>query len=252
AAGGSQDWVDRLKANRDALREVPWDVAYELRPEEREAISFSIAEFQHGESSEGRHLIETSQRHALKTGDARFHEATLLFIKEEQRHAAELGRYMDLRGSPLLGSTAIDGVFRWMRRLGGLEVSIRVLITAEIIAQTYYPALREATGDLVLMKICDQIIADEDMHIEFQTGRIASLQREAGRLRRWVSGFLQRFLFLGTVFVVWSRHRKVFKRGGFPFRRYWKDCWRNFEVAEGLMMRGAEISRLRVAPSVWD
>lgn len=111
-------------------------------------------------------------------------------------------------------------------------MSICVLVTAEIIAQSYYPALRQATNDPVLRRLCDQIILDEEAHVAFQTERIASLRKSASSVRRKLSELMQRFLFFGTLVVVWIQHGSVFIRAGFTFSRYWKDCWMYYRRAE--------------------
>ena len=36
---------------------------------------------------------------------------------------------------------------------------------------------------------------------------------------------LQKFLFFGTRFVIWLKHRKVMKQGGFTFGRFWGETW---------------------------
>ena len=90
---------------------------------------------------------------------------------------------MDLNRIPRVRRGWTDSVFRWLRNVvGTLEISIGVLVTAEIIAKVYYPALREASGSVVLRAICDQIIRDERKHVEFQTEQLAGLR--IGRSRR--------------------------------------------------------------------
>ena len=136
-----------------------------------------MQEFQLGESSEGRHLMTRAIRHAADTGDVDYIPALRLFIAEEHRHARDLGRVLDLAGIPRVGRTWPDTVFRWLRKGAGLELSIAVLVTAEIIAKVYYAALREATHAPVLRRLCDQILADEVQHVRFQAERVAILRR---------------------------------------------------------------------------
>lgn len=228
----SEFWA-RYYSEKDAsLHKIPWEADYSLSSSERLAVSCSIAEFQKGESSEGKHLISVARKHAAAMNDPIYLDATILFIKEEQRHARDLRKYMALRDIPVARSAWPDTVFRFIRRLSGLEMSICVLVTAEIIAQSYYPALRQATNDPVLKRLCDQIIEDEEAHVAFQTERIASLRKSAFCVRRKLSELMQRFLFSGTLVVVWIQHGSVFIRAGFTFSSYWKDCWMSYRRAE--------------------
>jgi len=147
-------------------------------------------------------------------------------------HARDLARFLTLNKIPLVKTTFTDVVFRKLRHLfGGLEISIAVLITAEIIAKVYYAALREATKSKILIGLCDQILRDEVKHVQFQSEQLSKLRSNRNCFGLiWTMG-LQRFLFLGTVFVVWLFHRKVFLRGNFLFRRYWQACWQEFDEA---------------------
>jgi hypothetical protein len=42
---------------------------------------------------------------------------------------------------------------------------------------------------------------------------------------------LQRFLYFGTVLVVWLFHRKALRRGGLSIGDWWKSCWGEFNRA---------------------
>ena len=246
-AHSSESWKRYYIENNASLLEVPWDVPYELSPEERRAISKSVAEFQKGESSEGKHLISSAREYAAEANDPAYVDTTVLFIKEEQRHARDLRKYMALRDIPLAKSSWPDTAFRFIRHLGGMEVSICVLVTAEIIAQCYYPALKNATADPALIGLCDQIISDEESHVTFQTERIAGLRSSASPLRRLVSVILQRILFTGTVAVVWVEHHMVFARAGFTYSGYRKECWSYYWKAES-RIRQWQSSHARCAP----
>ena len=79
-------------------------------------------------------------------------------------------------------------MFRWLRHRAGLELSIAVLVTAEIIAKVYYAALRQATTSVVLVRLCDQILYDELRHVRFQCERLAILRARRSRLGVWLAG----------------------------------------------------------------
>src|SRR5262249_37080603 len=157
ARRSSAAWCRYFRANALALLDVPWEQGAALTEAERSAVAASLQGFQLGESSEGRHLLDRARDYARRTGDWGYVEAVRAFIGEEQRHARDLGSFLKLAGVPLLSRTWTDAVFRWLRHRAGLEVSIAVLITAEVIAKVYYDAVRSATGSAVLRRLCDQI-----------------------------------------------------------------------------------------------
>lgn len=228
----SREWRLYFEANAKSLRQIPWDRGPELTHEERRAIARSVAEFQAGESSEGGTMLRYAREYAAKSDDLEYVSAIRLFIAEEQRHARDLERFLSLNGIPRVQTTFNDRVFRKLRHLfGGLEVSVGVLITAEIIAIVYYSALQEATRSAILRAICEQILADEARHVRFQSEQLAILRAGRNGLGRIVAMGLQRFLFLGTVPVVWLSHRRALRRGGLGVAGYWRRSWREFDDA---------------------
>ncbi|MGF1627288.1 MAG: hypothetical protein ACFCVH_20595, partial [Alphaproteobacteria bacterium] len=96
--GPAGPWVVHFRANLAAARAIRWDDGYRLSAAERRAIRRSVAKFQLGESSDGRFLQQHAELHAARSGDLAYAEAVRLFIQEEQRHAAELGRFMAAQG----------------------------------------------------------------------------------------------------------------------------------------------------------
>jgi hypothetical protein len=221
-----------FRRNARAPRAIPWDVGADLSAPERAAIEDSVRGFQRGESSEGRRLLRYAESYARRTGDRDYLEAMRLFIREEQRHSRELARFLILNSIPLTEADSLDGVFRWMRHLGAtLEIAIAVLISAEIIAQVYYAALKAATQSRVLGALCDVILRDEARHVEFQSQRLARLRASRSQLLRRGTDAVQRLLFAGTCIVVWLFHRPVFERGGLKFAPYWREVWKAFRVA---------------------
>jgi demethoxyubiquinone hydroxylase (CLK1/Coq7/Cat5 family) len=228
----SGQWQSYFEENARSLLEVPWEAGAELTEEESAAIAKSLREFQAGESSEGRHLYRYAQEYAERTGDQHYVTAIRLFIGEEQRHARDLGRFLTLNHIPLVTTTFTDRVFRKLRSLfGGLEISVGVLITAEIIAKVYYAGLREATRSSVLRRLCDQILRDEEKHVEFQAEQLQKLRAGRRSFLHALTMGLQRFLFFGTTVVVWWFHRQALRRGGLSFWAYWRSCWREFDQA---------------------
>ena len=228
----SLDWRMYFEENARSLLQIPWHLGHELTQEEQRTISSSVQDFQAGESSEGRHLFQYAKRYAEQSGDYEYIEAIRLFIAEEQRHARDLARFLQLNGIPLVKTTFSDRIFRHLRQFfSSLEVSIAVLVTAEIIAKVYYAALRNATNSVVLHTLCKQILQDEVKHVEFQAERLGRLRSK----RSWIglkgTRALQRLLFSGTCMVVWLFYKQVFRKSGYNFRRFWQHNWLEFEDA---------------------
>jgi bacterioferritin (cytochrome b1) len=227
----SRQWLDYYTENERREASTPWHAGGELDDAERNAISASIQGFQLGESSEGRHLFQRAKEWSRRHADPDYQEAIRRFIAEEQRHARDLGRFMDLNGIPRAKKVWSDTAFRTLRRAAGLELSIRVLVTAEIIAQVYYAALREATGSQVLRSLCEKILRDEREHVRFQAERLALFACHQGRGARWGGRIAMRGLMAATLLVVWSSHRHAYRAGGYSFRRFASETWAALEKA---------------------
>ena len=121
----TRDWIEYFLQNRSRLLPIPWELGAELAEEERAAIASSIQAFQLGESSEGRNLMRYARAWAARSGDTDYVEAIGMLIAEEQRHARELGRFMELNRIPCTRRRWTDSVFRRLRNfIGTLEVSI--------------------------------------------------------------------------------------------------------------------------------
>src|SRR6516165_5376567 len=134
----TDEWYRYFKGNEVEPRRIPWDRGALLSAEEKAAVAGSLQEFQLGESSEGRHLLESATVYSVGEHDPLYRDVMKLFIGEEQRHARELGRFLTLAGIPLIRRSWPDTAFRWLRHRAGLEISITVLLTAEIISKVYY------------------------------------------------------------------------------------------------------------------
>jgi hypothetical protein len=239
-------WCGYYRRNAKALLPIPWEQGAELSPAERAAIAASLQDFQLGESSEGQNLVRAARAYAAQAGDEHYEEAVRLFIAEEQRHARDLGRFLTLAGIPLLNHTWRDAIFRWLRRLAGLELFLTVLVTAEMIGRIYYKALRKATGSLVLRRLCDQLLRDEIKHIRFHVERLALLRRNRPRWKVLLAQSWHGILFGGTSLMVWHGHRRALRAGGYGFGRFWRECWQVLNAS----LRPIDPRDLFVSPSV--
>jgi hypothetical protein len=231
----SHEWCRYFRRNATMLLDIPWASGAGLTLAERDAIADSIREFQLGESAEGRHFVRAAKAYAARSGDREYVEAVRLLIGEEQRHARDLARFLQLADVPLAEATWADSAFRWLRKRAGVEVCISVLVTAEIIAKVYYAALGEATGSPVLRRICEQILRDEVEHVRFQAERLAILR--AARPRLLVAGLhaAHRAMFAVACLVVWRKHARALRAGGYGLGRFWRSAWSEMRQAQGQM-----------------
>lgn len=226
------DWSAYFRENTRQLLRIPWEEGPQLTEAERADVIASIREFQVGESGEGKHLLQYARHYASRTGDTAYLDALRLFIGEEQRHARYLAQFLQIHGELLAKRTWTDAVFRQLRRIcSTLEVSVSVLLTAELIALVYYPALGRATNSTILKLLCEQIASDEIKHIEFQASQLEKLRRGHGKLRRKATTLVERALMTGTIMVVWQRHSSALRRGGLNFRAFWRECWKAFSLS---------------------
>jgi hypothetical protein len=240
----SEFWRDHFARNLATAPFLPWQNAPALLPEERAAIQSSIQQFQLGERSSGSRLLQRGRAFGAKVSDGAFVPALALFIKEEQRHSGHLLRFMEREGIPAVSKHWVDSVFRRLRVLAGLELSLRVLVTAEIIAVPYYRALGVATKSPLLRAISAQILEDEAAHLRFQASMLARLgARRVGALE-WFAFRLHRLFLLGTTCVVWRGHGKVFRAARQSYGVFVKDALEQFAALELLSADLRKIARL--------
>jgi hypothetical protein len=221
-----RNWIQYFGANSaDPL--LPWDDAYRLTGAERAVVLPSIQQFQLGENAQGRRLMERAQVLGCD-----YLEALRLFVREEQRHSAILGRFLTMQGAQCLRRHWVHSAFHAIRGLAGVELCMRVLATAEVVAIPYYTALREATGSPLLRAICGRILEEERAHLRFQSFTFARLgsgwvpvQQAVRELHRW-------FLVV-TAILVWLEHRFVFLAGGYSIQRLLRQCLTEYEALTG-------------------
>jgi hypothetical protein len=228
-------WVEYFISNKRNLKHVEWSDLYKLNEDEFAIIFDSIRIFQRGESSEAKHIFKKANEFLKGRTDQSYMEALTLFINEEHRHAFELKRFMSLQDIPCLKKHWTDSVFRQLRRLGKLEQSISVLLTAEIIAAVYYKALLISTKSKTLKQICEQILADEEMHIRFQAEAIRQFYSDRSPIINKIITLAKLFLLEGTICVVWKGHQKVMLAAGYDFFSFRKECLQQFRMSDEII-----------------
>jgi hypothetical protein len=238
----SQWWCRHFLRNVDRQLPIPWNDVQSLDQEKARVLIPSLQDFQLGESSEGKHGRARAAAYGEAIGDPHYAEAVRLFFAEENRHAAYLARYLASHQASLLARSWTDFVFRRVRRLMGLETLNTVLLTAELIGETYYTAIRAATSCAVLRAICTQLLRDERMHVRFHVERFRLLRRGRSHARNAIQDSVWAAFFWCTRLAVWAKHRGAFRFGGYGFRRYWDESSRRFQgVLSAIARRNAQL-----------
>ncbi|RZK61071.1 MAG: ferritin-like domain-containing protein [Hymenobacter sp.] len=205
------DFTAYFEANQNRYADLAWDDPHQLTAYELRAVRGPLQAFQRGESSEGHFLYARAKR----LGDADYLAAMRLFIKEEQTHAAVLGRFLDQQGIPRLQGHWLDAIFRQARRVLSLEHTLRVLLAAEVVAAVYYRALYQATSSGLLQQISRRIVLDEEMHLVFQCATLRHLAAGRGRGVAWLYRQTYRALMAGAALAAYATARSMLRAGGY-------------------------------------
>jgi hypothetical protein len=232
----AEEWSAHFRGNALRCRPIPWERGNEASAAELERIARSLQAWQLGETSDGRHLRAAAARYAEQVGEPGWAHAVDLFIREEQRHGAMLGRFLDLAGVGRVRADWGDRLFRLARYLlPTMETWTTPVVMVEVLALVYYNAIRRATSSAVLSGICSQILSDEIPHIRFQCERLASILRGRGMAGSALTALAHRLFFVLIVLLVWLGHRRALRAGGYGFRAYWRAAWAKMRAAWRLM-----------------
>jgi hypothetical protein len=224
----SYDWVEYFYRNAPEPA-LPWSTSIRLSGAEKLAVLASVQQFQLGEGATGARMLARAERFSRETGDLGLIAALRLFLREEQRHSKILSRFLELESAGCLQKHWVDSVFRRLRGLAGLELCLKVLVTAEILARPYYAALRDATGSPLLQSICELIFREEGAHLRFQA---FTLRRFEKRHRRFLQKLLRTChatLLAAAAALLWMQHRSVFQSASRTFRQFWREAWSEFK-----------------------
>jgi len=230
----TQHWIDHFETNtrHNHGLQLP-DAPCALPDATRIPLAASLATFQLGESGGGTRLRRYTRSIASLENLKGYQRAVDLFVAEEQSHAALLARAVaHLRGT-LLQKQWTNSIFRWMRDLVNLEFNIQVLLTAELIAETYFGLLALRCTDPVVQTVARKLLRDEMGHLSFQRDflfeRLKTLTPAMQRLWCWQF----RFIHLGTAWIVAWDHRACLRALDITpagFRARASRCWRNFQA----------------------
>jgi len=239
ASSRYERWYRHFLQNRGGSGALPWHDPYLLSAAERRLVTRSIQQFQLGEWARGRGLKRRASAHPVLAADPWFIPAVELFVAEEQGHSGILGRFLDRQGIPRLTNHWLDGVFRRLRKLAGMEVCATVLVTAEVLAIPFYQALRDATRSHLLRSICVRVLCDEAAHLNYQALTIGLIRRPLSDRARAIRSLGHSILFHSTALLLWQQHHGVFHAAGWDSRRYWSEARRGFALLQSRIQRVA-------------
>ena len=211
------DWSAYFEENSRHRLEIDFSKENGLSENEKRMIFPSIQRFQIGEASKGWFLLKCAKHYAEKENAPEYFEAMKWFVREENCHSAYLKKYMDYYNVPVRKGSALDWIFRFLRKTWGLKSEVTVLVTAEMIALSYYSALAQCAVSPALKSICEQMLHDELRHIVFQSMTLHKLKINS------LENMLRIILMEVTLLVVWSSMKDVFGAGGYTFRRFATD-----------------------------
>ena len=226
------EWLSYFRTNDESRLNTDFSGEPALGGSEKALVFPSISAFQKGERSDGVYFAGLADRFAQKYGEADYPEAVRMFIREENYHSAYLAEYMKYHGVPFARESRLDRVFRSLRHKGGLYTEISVLLTAEIIALSYYSALgstADELGSTALRGICAQMLHDELPHVVFQSYTLSHFRNGAARRA------FRRILMEVTTLFVYGAFGKVMRRGGYRFSRFRRENIGYLKQSAGLI-----------------
>jgi hypothetical protein len=229
----SKQWIGYFTNNLQQKR-IDWSITPSITEEELRIVLKSLQAWQLGETSDGHNLIRASKKYARKIKDDLYVDAVKLFIKEEQKHGNNLGKYLDLAGQKRIQQNWGDTLFRKARYFNtSMEMWTLAVITVENAAQIFYQSLKDATNCTLLKQICTDILIDEAPHIVFQQQRLATIFRSKNTVSKFFSYYCYKAFYIGTSLLVWAAHKRLFNGGNNDFARYYRKMNIKFEKTIG-------------------
>ena len=217
-------WLNHFEYHAEHPRRLPDAVPNVLTVTERQLIAPSISIFQLGEESSGSNLMRAADFFAQKHSAPEVARITELLIGEEQQHAALLKGFMASHGIETRQHHWTERAFRRVRRLAQLELSLGVLLTAELVGNVYYRALEMVTECQRLRLLCRMMVADELAHIGFESDLLLSLRAGKPAPVRFALDMAHRTLLMGVALVVWTTHRAVLAKAGYGLIGFLRAC----------------------------
>ncbi len=233
----SRAWVAYFHGNAGTAATLARPEATRALPEDvRRTVAGSLPAWQLGETSDGRHLRAAAQQYSVAHGDPDFLAAVDLFIREEQRHGAALGDWLDRVGIERKQRDMGDSLFRFCRyAIPNYAVWASVVVMVESMAELYYASVKRLVPCPRLEVECRRILQDEVRHIQFQCEHLAATRRHLSRLVRWVLWLAEAGFYTVVCTAVWCAHGKLFRHSGLSLVGFAKAAMRKFRWMQQMM-----------------
>lgn len=229
----SQNWIAYYKNNLQIQR-IDWSLQPTITELEKNKILPSLQAWQLGETSDGSHLLAAARKYAARINDPDYPTAVTLFIREEQKHGSNLGRYIDSIGEKRVSKDWGDTMFRKIRYMNSsMELWTIAVITVESCAQIFYQSLKDASQCKLLKQICTDILIDEAGHIEFQMERLSVIYGTKDPISKFFCYNFYKYFYYTVILVVWFAHKSALKAGGNSFARYFRKMSLKFRKTIG-------------------
>ena len=174
-----------------------------------DALGRSLNTFMIGESGTGDHLRSAA---AVSGAGAEHRAALVSFIREEQEHAHLLGLVLEAMEYPTRSTHWTQAVFERLRRSKSLRTEVLTLLVAELIALSYYAALRDRFP--VFAEIFGRIHDDEVDHIAFHADTLPPFLDQWSTPVRQGVRLAWNVLVLGAAVVAAVDHRHALSEAG--------------------------------------
>lgn len=224
-----EGWLNYFKDNDKKRLVLDKALLGSLSKAEKPLITSSLTAFHQGERSEGRHLKACAEAFARDYHEPYYPEVISYFIKEENFHSYYLAQFMKGEGILERKKNVLDKLFTKLRQYGKLKSEVITLMTAEIIALTYYDLLSQSTNSSVLKAICTQMLSDELAHIVFQSYTLSHFK---GTLWRRLA---QSVLMEATSLFVYLAFRPFFRASGATYAFFRRENFGYLKQSEKLI-----------------
>jgi hypothetical protein len=211
-----------VHARADAA--IDLDAECRLSDAMRRPLIASVRRFQLGESGDGEQLL----RKAAMAGDPEYLGAAILFVAEEQKHAALLLRLLGYLGGEPMSRHWSDAIFVRLRRLMGLRTELMVLTVAEVVALSYYGGLAQTGPDPVVRAVAARIVDDERAHVRFQEQRLRAGFAQSRAPVRLLARAFWWLTAVGATVVVAIDHGLLLDAIGYQRGRFVRDVLAEF------------------------
>lgn len=96
--------------------------------------------------------------------------------------------------------------------------------TAEMIALSYYTALKNATNSKLLKTICIQMLNDELKHVVLQSDTLFRISQKRNKALNGLVRIIRKSVMQITALTVWILYKDLLKKGQYTYKLFRKHC----------------------------